>query len=370
MEAWSAAYSWGDHSTAGYLRTEVDPAFSSSPAARITEADIAAWNAATSWGDHREAGYLTSEQDPSFKYSAASVIGSADIARWNHAFNSLASSEAGWVPVYDGSKLIDGSIYDAAGKVGVNVSAPPVAFFQVGDHVPSYESLDSEFYRRVEGCYLSVPSRKWQSFVVYQTGSLSKVAVYKNGCETPGMSDYEVEVLIYPDENVSAAPIGRGRIPMRPDACTGWFEIPLNEPAPVVAGQQYTMEVKSIVSLSWQGINIAFHSPTGLPLNPTCPIPGEDVYPYGRFWDEYGMQGDMFFRVYVSQEFIPPPVVVTEEGRVGINEHQPARSLHVRDVLRLEPRDVAPEDPQPGDIYFDANLARLRYFNGTNWVDL
>ena len=50
---WNTAYSWGDHSTEGYLRA-------SSPAASVTNETIINWNTAYNWGNHATAGYLTS----------------------------------------------------------------------------------------------------------------------------------------------------------------------------------------------------------------------------------------------------------------------------------------------------------------------
>src|SRR5690606_11468714 len=73
---WADAYAWGDHSLAGYLTTESDPIFLASDAAGITAGDIITWNSTASstdlliasstnwdtaytWGDHSLAGYLT-----------------------------------------------------------------------------------------------------------------------------------------------------------------------------------------------------------------------------------------------------------------------------------------------------------------------
>jgi len=50
---WNDAYSWGDHSSVGYLG-------SSHPTANIVASNITNWNDAYSWGDHSLAGYLTS----------------------------------------------------------------------------------------------------------------------------------------------------------------------------------------------------------------------------------------------------------------------------------------------------------------------
>ncbi len=54
-------------------------------------------------------------------------------------------------------------------------------------------------------------------------------------------------------------------------------------------------------------------------------------------------------------------------GKMGVNVCNPQRSLHVKDVLRLEPRDTEPSNPGKGDIYFDGLLNKLRVYDGTTW---
>ncbi|NVO10089.1 MAG: DUF1566 domain-containing protein, partial [Bacteroidales bacterium] len=87
---WNAAYSWGNHATAGYLTsfTETDPVFGASIAKNITASNITNWNTAYSWGNHASAGYLTSftEVDPIFSSSAANGITSTNISNWNTAY--------------------------------------------------------------------------------------------------------------------------------------------------------------------------------------------------------------------------------------------------------------------------------------------
>jgi hypothetical protein len=56
-------------------------------------------------------------------------------------------------------------------------------------------------------------------------------------------------------------------------------------------------------------------------------------------------------------------------SNVGINVSDPQRNLHVKDVIRLEPRTNPPQNPQKGDIYFDGVLNKLRVYDGTNWRD-
>ena len=57
----------------------------------------------------------------------------------------------------------------------------------------------------------------------------------------------------------------------------------------------------------------------------------------------------------------------TTRGFVGIGTATPNRPLHVRDVMRLEPRNTEPSNPAEGDIYFDSILKKLRVFDGTTW---
>ena len=98
---WDTAYSWGDHSSAGYLTsyTETDPVFSASEAASITSTNTTNWNTAFGWGDHSTQGYLTSftETDPVFTASAASGIEAADITDWNTAFSWGDHSTQGYL---------------------------------------------------------------------------------------------------------------------------------------------------------------------------------------------------------------------------------------------------------------------------------
>ena len=56
INQWTAAYGWGDHSTAGYLT-------SLGAASGVTTAKITEWDTAYGWGDHGSAGYLTTEAD-------------------------------------------------------------------------------------------------------------------------------------------------------------------------------------------------------------------------------------------------------------------------------------------------------------------
>jgi hypothetical protein len=60
-------------------------------------------------------------------------------------------------------------------------------------------------------------------------------------------------------------------------------------------------------------------------------------------------------------------LVIKNDGKVGIGTNTPARTLHVSDVMRLEPRATAPTSPAKGDMYFDSTLNKLRVYDGTAW---
>ena len=53
-------------------------------------------------------------------------------------------------------------------------------------------------------------------------------------------------------------------------------------------------------------------------------------------------------------------------GKLGIGTPSPARSLHVTDVIRLEPT-TAPSSPSEGDIYMDSTTHKLMVYDGTDW---
>jgi len=64
------------------------------------------------------------------------------------------------------------------------------------------------------------------------------------------------------------------------------------------------------------------------------------------------------------------PLFFQGNGNVGIGTSAPSRNLHVKDVMRLEPRSSAPSSPAKGDLYFDSSLNKLRVYDGTAWRNL
>ncbi|WP_200979420.1 hypothetical protein [Echinicola sp. 20G] len=60
-------------------------------------------------------------------------------------------------------------------------------------------------------------------------------------------------------------------------------------------------------------------------------------------------------------------LIISQEENVGIGTTTPKRKLHVKDVLRLEPRNSAPENPEKGDMYMDNISNKLMVYDGTQW---
>jgi photosystem II stability/assembly factor-like uncharacterized protein len=56
-----------------------------------------------------------------------------------------------------------------------------------------------------------------------------------------------------------------------------------------------------------------------------------------------------------------------QNGNVGIGTSTPERTLHVKDILRLEPRISVPDSPSAGDMYYDATSNKLKVFDGSVW---
>lgn len=59
--------------------------------------------------------------------------------------------------------------------------------------------------------------------------------------------------------------------------------------------------------------------------------------------------------------------IAGKNGNVGIGTTNPARSLHISDVMRLQPRATAPSSPVEGDIYMNSTTHKLMVYDGTTW---
>jgi hypothetical protein len=54
----------------------------------------------------------------------------------------------------------------------------------------------------------------------------------------------------------------------------------------------------------------------------------------------------------------------------NVIESTAADVLQISDVVRIVPRTTAPASPVKGMMYIDDGSNKLRYYNGTDWIDL
>lgn len=58
---------------------------------------------------------------------------------------------------------------------------------------------------------------------------------------------------------------------------------------------------------------------------------------------------------------------ILKNGNMGVGIDTPQRTVHIKDVMRLEPRFTVPLNPSAGDIYYDGSSNTLKVYNGTEW---
>jgi hypothetical protein len=124
----------------------------------------------------------------------------------------------------------------------------------------------------------------------------------------------------------------------------GWNYIDLTTPISVTAGEEYTFQIIADYQIK-------------------IPAPNTNVYAGGRML--HSASYDMIFETYVSAP--GSAFVVTNNGNVGIGTSSPERPLHIKDLMRLEPRTAAPNNPAEGDIYFDSTTHKLMVYDGSSW---
>lgn len=60
-------------------------------------------------------------------------------------------------------------------------------------------------------------------------------------------------------------------------------------------------------------------------------------------------------------------LTILKSGNTGVGVDVPERSLHISDVMRIEPTSTAPANPSEGDIYMDSSTHKLMVFDGSVW---
>jgi len=75
----------------------------------------------------------------------------------------------------------------------------------------------------------------------------------------------------------------------------------------------------------------------------------------------FGIPGD--FNTAVRQNAL----TILKNGNMGVGIDTPQRTVHIKDVMRLEPQAVVPSNPQEGDVYFNGVDKKLMVYDGTIW---
>lgn len=57
-------------------------------------------------------------------------------------------------------------------------------------------------------------------------------------------------------------------------------------------------------------------------------------------------------------------------GNSGFGTTEPQRTVHINDVMRLEPRDTAPDNASLGDIYVDNRSKEPCFYTGNSWTGM
>jgi len=87
---------------------------------------------------------------------------------------------------------------------------------------------------------------------------------------------------------------------------------------------------------------------------------------------EMGLTGSDDFAIKVSADgttWATGLVIEAATGRIGLGGVAPAQTLHIGDVMRLEPT-TPPAVPAAGDIYYDSAMGKLRCHDGVIWNNL
>jgi hypothetical protein len=112
------------------------------------------------------------------------------------------------------------------------------------------------------------------------------------------------------------------------------------------------------------------HSVAGASFN------ASGINTYTLPWGDTAMQSGYYTHLYQNEygcdSLVTAYVVINSPAdssshNIGINVDNPQRNLHIKDAIRLEPRNTPLNNPTKGDIYFDGSLNKLRVYDGTTW---
>jgi len=122
----------------------------------------------------------------------------------------------------------------------------------------------------------------------------------------------------------------------------------------------------------WYSGNISINAPVAGTLCFGNNLIG-GIFGFNGYLDDIAIYNRALTQSEITQLYTSTTIPTIPEdttSNVGIGTTNPKRKLHINDVMRLEPRNTAPINPGEGDVYYDAILKKLRYYNGTIWISL
>lgn len=83
--------------------------------------------------------------------------------------------------------------------------------------------------------------------------------------------------------------------------------------------------------------------------------------------DQAGINEKGSNKLYISNSSTTTPLIYGEfdNGKIDING-----AIKLRDILNLKPKTAYVGNPAEGDIFYDAVSHKIKYFNGTTWMEL
>ncbi|MDC1266877.1 collagen-like protein [Crocinitomicaceae bacterium] len=261
------------------------------------------------------------------------------------------SDGGGTVSIDDGDWIVNGNdIHNGnSGNIGVGTASPSKELNVVGTvkvdvkpgtaHTLTLQSLGTtnalDANHPIGGCSTGW-GNYWQSFTAQTSGNLELLQM-SIGTNSPNIGTlYLYEGTGTGGTLLTSQPYSFGTMGGAP-----WLSFILLSPQLLTAGQVYTIRLSNACWIQQCG-------------------PG--TYAGGN---AEIVSNDRPFRTYINA--VEDGVVYTTTGELGVGISSPARTLHVKDVMRLEPTATAPVSPSAGDMYFSSATNKLMVYDGTVW---
>lgn len=307
---------------------ESDPLFSESVANNISATDTSNWN-------NKISDY--SEEDPFFSMSVANSITTADTTRWNNKLSDYAEED----PLFSES---------------VSKSITTTDTTRWNNKLASYTETDPIYSSSVASEILSSDTSYWSN---KQNTLIIGNGLVKNGDTVLVKSDF----IYQPWDTV----VNRDHLLFENKVTIG---SPSNTDVPALTVHGTDMGPTSPtlrLSRSSARNNVLLFESADNGYAASVGLLGTNVFTSNFFG--IGLYDGTSWANPLKIEFgaSDNSVYINSNGNVGFATISPQRPVHIKDVLRLEPRDTAPLNPAEGDIYMDSVTHKLMVFDGTVW---